>query len=806
MIEELSTVTFSSGWSRMERVLFLLTLLLTVSVLLLCSAIMLILFGDIKLPNRISTPTPAVTDFAFTTINTRKQENFTSNSTSFVTREITATSVTPEYMITAQKATSVDIKTMTTSSPERLKICETPGCVIAASRMLQSMNLTIKPCEDFYQYACGSWIKSHPVRANVVNSVFRDNIDDKTHRVTELLSSSIEPDDIEAVEQIKTAYASCLSEIDINEKSNENVLYLINTAGGMPFVNLNWTMDQSLEDFLIGLKRNFAVMSLLPVTVKMDEKNTSRNLIHIGSRQDDFIDYVFSAKLYESRLYDPLYDQLATLILKQFNISRKAVKKQIDELRTFQQTFAAIKWQTKVNVDNVQEIYNPTTLSELQANYTTFDWKHYLEGLLSVNGNNITLSQDETVIIASPLYIARLMALMNETRNRTIVNYSIFSAIMFYKDSLGIEGRSLYSVKKDKKVSRYDMETYRTSSCAEVFIENCKHVLGWMYLRKYFNDQTKAVEKIKEMTNLMKNAVQALIQTTSWLESKSKQYGLSKIKNLLEIIGYNNETMTVQNVNQLFKGLKMNQWNYFRNLIQITSRQMDKIFSQFRTSTSRISSDGDGMFQVNAWYESQMNTITIPAGIISIPFFDIYSPMAINFGSLGTIVGHELMHAYDDEGSLFDSKGNFFPWLSSADKKNFFNLSQGLVKQYSSFKIPNTDVYVNGNKTLGENIADNAGLKITYQSYITWKEKSRQRDYRLPGLNLNPRQLFFLAFAQTWCSNYSPVIYQNHLLDDDHAPDVARVLLTLRNSKTFSSVYGCPSGSKMNPAKKYGLW
>lgn len=801
MIEELSTVTFSSGWSRMERVLFLLTLLLTICVLLLCSAIMLILFGDIKLPTRISTPPSAVTDFTFTTINKIKQENLTSSSTSFVTREITATSVTPEYKTTAQKVTSVDLKTMT-PSPEHLKTCETPGCVIAASRMLQSMNLTLKPCEDFYQYACGSWIKSHPVRSNEVNSIFRESIDEKTQRVAEMLSSSIEPDDIEAVKQTKTAYASCLTEIAINEKSNENVLYLINTAGGMPFVNLNWTMDQSLEDFLIGLRRNFAVIPLLPVTVKMDEKNISRNLIHIGSEQD-FTDNVYSAKL-----YDPLYDQLATLILKQFNISRKAVRKQIDELRTFQERFAAIKWQTKVNVDNVQEIYNPTALSELQANYTTFDWKHYLEGLLSVNGNNITLSQDETVIIASPLYITRLMALMNETRNRTIVNYSIFSAIMFYKDSLGIEGRSLYTVKKDKKVSRlrYDMQIYRTISCVEVFISNCKHVLGWMYLRKYFNDQTKALEKIKEMTDFMKNAVQTLIETTSWLEPKSKQYGISKIKNLLGIIGYNNETMTVQNVNELFKGLTMHQWNYFRNLIQIISRQMDKIFSQFRTSTSRISSDGDGMFEVNAWYESQRNMITIPAGTIRNPFFDIDSPMAINFGSLGTIVGHELMHAYDDEGSLFNSKGDFFPWLSPADRNNFFNLSQSLVKQYSSFKIPNTDVYVNGKKTLGENIADNAGLKITYQSYLSWEEKSRQRDYRLPGLNLNPRQLFFLAFAQTWCSNYSPLIYENHLIDDDHAPDVARVLLTLRNSKMFSSVYGCPLGSKMNPAKKYGLW
>ncbi|XP_036361313.1 endothelin-converting enzyme homolog isoform X2 [Octopus sinensis] len=346
----------------------------------------------------------------------------------------------------------------------------------------------------------------------------------------------------------------------------------------------------------------------------------------------------------------------------------------------------------------------------------------------------------------------------------------------------------------------------RAEDCYYIFTEDFKHALGWMFVQKYFmKNQRAAVKEVTTITNYIINAVRKLLQDNKWLGETSKRKSLEKIQQLVKIIGFNAKTMTAQNVNEFFQGMRITANNFFRNIIQIKSKSLKLSLTELREKPNRKGDDGDGIFSVNAWYDSEMNSITIPAGILRNPFFNIRSPMSLNFGGLGTILGHELMHAFDNDGTLYNAQGEYSPWLTTSAKASFERLSKELINQYSHFKIPGTSLHINGQLTLDENIADNGGIHVAYNAFLKWKS-SQNVHYMLPGLPLSSDQLFFLTFAQNWCAHFSTIALRNQLRHDPHAPDMARVLLTLRNSKEFAAAYRCQSGSYMNPARKYQVW
>ncbi|XP_045076053.1 endothelin-converting enzyme 1-like, partial [Coregonus clupeaformis] len=203
---------------------------------------------------------------------------------------------------------------------------------------------------------------------------------------------------------------------------------------------------------------------------------------------------------------------------------------------------------------------------------------------------------------------------------------------------------------------------------------------------------------------------------------------------------------------------------------------------------------------VNAYYMPTKNGIVFPAGILQAPFYAQDHPKALNFGGIGVVMGHELTHAFDDQGREYDKDGNLRPWWQNSSVEAFKNRTECMVEQYNGFTI--NGEHINGKQTLGENIADNGGLKAAYKAYQAWVQENGE-EKRLPAVNLTNDQLFFVGFAQVgdgsvWCSVRTPESAHEGLMMGPHSPPKYRVIGTLSNSPDFAEHFQYPTGSPMN--------
>jgi len=216
---------------------------------------------------------------------------------------------------------------------------------------------------------------------------------------------------------------------------------------------------------------------------------------------------------------------------------------------------------------------------------------------------------------------------------------------------------------------------------------------------------------------------------------------------------------------------------------------------------------------VNAYYYPLDNSINFPAGILQPPFYNAQQPDYLNYGAMGSIIGHELTHAFDNTGSLFDAEGTLNNWWTNSTLNEFNDLTTCFVDQYNQYKVEvsgGKEINLNGKITLGENMADNGGLS---RSLEAWKLSSKddkmfnERNKALPGLSdFTAEQLFFISFGQAFCEKYTPEIREKRIEDDPHSPGEYRVIGSISNNEYFAKAFNCPKKSPMNPEKKCLIW
>jgi len=210
---------------------------------------------------------------------------------------------------------------------------------------------------------------------------------------------------------------------------------------------------------------------------------------------------------------------------------------------------------------------------------------------------------------------------------------------------------------------------------------------------------------------------------------------------------------------------------------------------------------------VDAYYAPNLNEMIFPAGIMQFPFLTPNVPNYITYAMAGAVVGHEVSHAFDDQGGRYDELGNLNNWWDAETERKFHEKTECFIRQYNSVKVEVANVNLNGRLTLGENIANNGGIKTAYAAYLYWSENSTTIEPSLPGLqNFTKDQLFFLAYANNWCSIVRDKHYAQIVLYDVHSPNKYRTLIPLQNRPEFAVAYNCPVGTKMNPRLKCEIW
>ncbi|KPP69864.1 membrane metallo-endopeptidase-like 1-like [Scleropages formosus] len=691
-------------------------------------------------------------------------------------------------------------------------VCTTPECVTSAARLLQNMDPKVEPCENFYQYACGGWLERHVIPETSSRHSIFDILRDELEIVLKGVLETRNGMDRDAFKKAKTLYSSCMNESLIEQRDSQPLLKLIDTVGDWPVASEDWNSTGgdawSLEDTLATLNARFHKKVLVDLFVWTDDRDSSRHIIYIDqpglgmpSR-----DYYFNDGSYKRvrEAYLKFMVSLAKIAREDRNLTQ-------DDDRIWEEMMMVMELETDIanatspaeERQDVTLLYNKMTLSEVQETFglNGFNWTRFVRGVLSSVAIDVQ-PQEEVVVYGAP-YLQKLGDVLIKHDTRTMQNYLTWQLIIERVSSLSRrfkEARAQYR----KALYGTTAEEARWRDCVRYVQSSMENAVGALYVRETFAGESKRM-----VSDLIKKIQEAYVETLeelSWMDAQSKEKAREKAMSIKEQIGYPDHILEEKNrkLDLEYAHLNFSEENYFENILENLQAGAHKSLRKLREPV-----DPDvwiiGAAVVNAFYSPNRNQIVFPAGILQPPFFSKHQLQALNFGGIGMVIGHEITHGFDDNGRNFDKDGNMNNWWSNYSAEHFKDQSQCMVQQYGNFcwKLAGGQ-NVSGISTLGENIADNGGVRQAYKAYMKWVEREGE-EQRLPGLDLNHKQLFFLNFAQVWCGSYRPEYASQSIKTDSHSPLEYRVMGSLQNFNSFSEAFSCKPGSPMNPVVKCRL-
>ncbi|XP_077581599.1 membrane metallo-endopeptidase-like 1 [Stigmatopora nigra] len=690
-------------------------------------------------------------------------------------------------------------------------VCTSADCVTAASRLIHNMDATVKPCDNFYQYACGGWLERHVIpETSSRHSVF-DLLRDKLEIVLKGALETESHNDRDAIKKAKILYTSCLNEHLIEQRDSQPLMRLISIIGDWPVASDDWnaTSEWSLEDILVTMTARFHKKVLVDMYVWTDDRDSQRHILYIDqpglgmpSR-----DYYFNDGNYKK--VREAYLHFMVTIAKMTREDRNLTK---DDERVWEEMSQVMALETDIanatlpaeERQDVTALYNKMTLNELQNSFSLngFNWTRFVRGVLATVSLDIAL-EEEVVVYGLP-YLERLNEVLSKHSVRTMQNYLTWQLVIN-------QVKTLSRRFKDAR-TRYRKALYGTTvedawwrECVRYVQSSMENAVGALYVRATFAGESKKM--VSDLIGKIQMAYVETLEELSWMDTLSKEKAREKAQAIKEHIGYPDHILQKSNqkLDQEYAHLNFTEGHYFENILENLKSESHKSLKKLREPV-----DPDmwiiGPAVVNAFYSSNRNQIVFPAGILQPPFFSEHQQQALNFGGIGMVIGHEITHGFDDNGRNFDKNGNMLNWWSNYSAEHFKEQSQCMVQQYSKFnwKLAGGQ-NVSGISTLGENIADNGGVRQAYKAYLKWVETEGEEP-RLPGLDMDHKQLFFLNFAQVWCGAYRPEFASQTIKTDSHSPLEYRVLGSLQNFEAFSEAFQCQKGSPMNPEQKCRVW
>ncbi|MFH4981384.1 hypothetical protein AB6A40_008093 [Gnathostoma spinigerum] len=452
---------------------------------------------------------------------------------------------------------------------------------------------------------------------------------------------------------------------------------------------------------------------------------------------------------------------------------------------------------------NYTKLYNVHKLSELKKIIPLIDWDRYFHTLVPEDVYPY-IDADPDIIINEVEFLYKLNDLLNTTEKRILTNYIIWR----YTAGWSFQLDERYDdIQQDflRGLIGKQTKSPRWKDCSSATSSRMIYAAGAIYVRKHFNKASK--EAALDMISDLHEAFRGLVRESDWMDNKTKQIAIEKSNAMQSLIGYPDFIYNDTELDDFYRDLHINKNDSYATMVRKVSRWAQKrSFRRLLVPVDRTEF-GIASSTVNAFYSSLKNGITFPAAVLQAPLFDSGFPKAVNYGGIGSVIGHEITHGFDDQGSQFDKIGDLSNWWDNETQTNFINRTQCIIEQYSSYEVPGTGLKINGKLTQGENIADNGGVKEAYRAYKRHRQKNNHDDKRLPGFEqYTSDQIFFMSYAQTWCGKSKIEAAVRQILTDPHAPMRFRVNGVVVNQPEFAKAFNCPLGSPMNPRKKCVVW
>ncbi|XP_033204021.1 neprilysin [Bombus vancouverensis nearcticus] len=685
---------------------------------------------------------------------------------------------------------------------QKPQICETAHCHEIAKRIQQNIDTTVNPCENFYQYACGSWGKNNPVPEG--RDTWSDNnivFDKSKKRIKELLEEHISSTDIPPVRMVKEFYRSCMNVDAIEKRGFEPIQGILNRTGGWPMAmpinewdEMPW---QKIDKEYISSMECEAFYS---VGYGIDPNNRKRYILRI----DPVIDNPPSKRRDPIEAYMADITYIANTSARQsgYTLDENQLTSDVTEMVHFELLLTEItvkqldseyfKNDKRMTIEELQKYYNNFNIT---ASSTKIDFLEIIQHIC--NEANIHVNSSEPILVYNPKFLHQLATLLGNTSQRTIVNYVQWNMVKKFMLYTTQEMRNIRLATSDN----FTDTTPRWKTCLNDL--EMKTAISYMFVKRYMPDDV-----IHDVTKVVKNMKEELrnhLEQTHWLPSSIKLDMLQKTDDYGIEIGYPEWYKNDDAVTRYYDGLSIGS-DYFQNILNVLKKKSQNV--GILRQVVKKSHWVDYPTSYNAYYNPETNTIFLLATQLQDPYFAPHLPDAVNYGR-GFIFGHELGHSFDRTGIEFDKDGKKIPWKSHNASKEYDKRAKCFVDQYSNYILhisndTKEDIKLNGTNTNNEDIADSIGVRIAYSAYKKVEKEKIQS--KLPGFeNISNDKLFFLSLANYWCSTTKSG-YDEHIEFDEHSPAKYRVVGALSNMAAFSEVFNCPQNSSMNRQHKCNLW
>lgn len=647
-----------------------------------------------------------------------------------------------------------------------------------------NMNLSVKPGNDFYEYAIGGWRKAHPLDAeHARNGSFTDLDEMNQKRILELIQEYSSKPQAQGTlgQKIGSLYNLAMDSVRRNREGAAPIQPVLKKIADI----------QNRRDYQLVTSqldaRGISCM-MFGMGVGADQKDAANNLVGIGQGGLGLgeRDYYLSDDAQVKGVRDAYVKFLTTILTLAGNDAATAQKKAEATMRI--ETRIAKSSYSQVQLRDVQANYHKITYNQLVNDYPGIDW------------GNLFLAQGfppfSHIDVGQPEPIREVEKILAEESLDDLKAYAEAHAVSSAAGKLDDKFRAA-EFEFGSVLSGAQQDRPRWKRATALVSGVLGEPIGKLYVEKYFPESSK-----QHMVRLVKNLQTALAQRideATWMSPATKEQAKDKLSNFIVKVGYPDTWRD-------FSGLQIDEkLSLFENMCNVAeflshdyinrkvNKPVDKAEWQMTPQT------------VNAYYNPTTNEICFPAAILQPPFFDPNADDAVNYGGIGGVIGHEMSHGFDDQGSQFDKYGNQNDWWTAADKKNFEARTKVLVDFFSSVEaLPGKKI--NGKLTLGENIGDNGGLNIAFRAL--------QNDLKAnPALNktidgFTPEQRFFLSWATVWAGNARPEFIDRQIKTDPHSPAEARVNAALPQIDAWYKAFNVKKGDKLflDKKKRAHIW